>query len=280
MTRCDLSAWVPRGVDERAGAFARVVVEVADPASWARARSLLWAASRLCDVALGWGLAPEPCVLLQGALIERFIVRGTPGWSAPARRTARSNLLFLAHRFFALAPEPVPLARERAQEPYSEAQLARYLALADAQPTAARRAKASGLIALGAGAGLIGADLRAVTGSDVVTRSGGVLVEVRARAPRTVPVRCRALRARPCGSSVGRDGVHRGRGRAQPAQRHEPPHRLARRRSGSAEALPRPPAFDVGGPLCGRHRPGHLHGRRRCALLAAPGRCGGPPRSR
>ena len=50
------------------------------------------------------------------------------------------------------------------------------------------RAKASGLIALGAGAGLIGADLRAVTGSDVVIRSGGVLVEVRARAPRTVPV--------------------------------------------------------------------------------------------
>ena len=84
MARCDLSSWVPRGVDERAGAFARVVVEVADPASWARARSLLWAASRLCDVALGWGLAPEPCVLLQGALIERFIVSGTSGWSAPS----------------------------------------------------------------------------------------------------------------------------------------------------------------------------------------------------
>lgn len=201
MTGMDLSAWVPRGVDERAGAFARVVVQAADPATWARARSLLWAASRLCDRALAWGLAPEPDVLLQAALIERFIVRGTPGWSAPARRTARSNLLFLAHRFFALAPEPMPLARERAQAPYSEAELARYLALADAQPTAARRAKASGLIALGAGAGLIGTDLRAVTGADVVVRSGGVLVEVRARAPRTVPVRAE-LSARALGAAA------------------------------------------------------------------------------
>jgi hypothetical protein len=77
---------------------------------------------------------------------------------------------FLAHRFFAVAPERTPLRRERAQEPYSEAELARYLALADAQRTAARRARVSGLIALGAGAGLIGADLRAVTGSDVVCR--------------------------------------------------------------------------------------------------------------
>ena len=61
------------------------------------------------------------------------------------------------------APRPVPLGRERAQAPYSEAELAAYLALADAQPTAARRQRASGLIALGAGAGLLGADLRLVT---------------------------------------------------------------------------------------------------------------------
>jgi len=97
--------------------------------------------------------------------------------------------LFLAHRFFTLSPEQTPLGREWAQEPYSEAELARYLALADAQPTAARRARASGLIALGAGAGLIGADLRAVTGAHVMRRFGGVLVEVVGSRPRTVPVR-------------------------------------------------------------------------------------------
>ena len=62
-------------------------------------------------------------------------------------------------------------------------------ALADAQPTVARRQRASGLIALGAGAGLIGADLRLVRGDDVIERSGGVLVFVKGRSPRVVPVR-------------------------------------------------------------------------------------------
>jgi len=189
MTGLDLSAWVPRGVDRRSGAFAKVVVARADPPTWGRARSLLWAASRLCECALAWGLEPEPSVLLRDGVIERFILTAAVNWSSAARRTVRSNLLFLAHRFFAVAPDPTALGRERAQEPYSEAELAGYLTLADAQPTAARRARASGLIALGAGAGLIGADLRAVTGNDVVARCGGVLVEVIGSRSRTVPVR-------------------------------------------------------------------------------------------
>ena len=74
VTGLDLSAWVPRGVDGRSGAFARVVVARADPPTWGRARSLLWAASRLCECALRWGLEPEPTVLLADAVIERFIL--------------------------------------------------------------------------------------------------------------------------------------------------------------------------------------------------------------
>jgi len=88
-----------------------------------------------------------------------------------------------------LDPPPVPLGREPSQAPYSQAELRRYLHLADNQPTPERRSKASGLIALGAGAGLIGADLRLVTGADVHARSGGVVVEVRGLHPRVVPVR-------------------------------------------------------------------------------------------
>jgi len=98
-----------------------------------------------------------------------------------------------------LDPPPVPLGREPSKAPYSHEELAGYLALADAQPTPERRQKASGLIALGAGAGLIGADLRLVTGADVHARSGGVVVEVRGLHPRVVPVRhemaARALRS-------------------------------------------------------------------------------------
>jgi integrase len=194
-----IEIWAPRHVVPTAGTFARKVVVSAEPPSWPRARSLLWAASRLCAFALDCGLEPEPSVVLSRSVIERFIVVGSAGWSGPGRRTLRSNLLFLAQRVLDIAPDPVPLGRERAQAPYSEAELAAYLDLADAQPTVSRRARASGLIALGAGAGLIGTDLRLVTGHHVIGRSGGVVVEVGGRRPRVVPVRRelapRALRA-------------------------------------------------------------------------------------
>ena len=90
-----------------------------------------------------------------------------------------------------LYPADTPLPRERAKAPYSPAEIAGYLALADAQPTAARRMRAAGLVCLGAGAGLIRADLRAVRGSDVICRSGGVIVAVRGARPRAVPVLAR-----------------------------------------------------------------------------------------
>src|SRR5216684_136373 len=81
--------------------------------------------------------------------------------------------------------------RERARAPYSRAEIAGYLALAGAQPTPARRMRAAGLICLGAGAGLIRSDLRAVRGTDVASRSGGVIVKVRGPRPRAVPVLAR-----------------------------------------------------------------------------------------
>ena len=51
--------------------------------------------------------------------------------------------------------------------------------------------RAAALVCLGAGAGLIRADLRDVRGTDVACRSGGVVVQVRGRRPRVVPVLAR-----------------------------------------------------------------------------------------
>jgi hypothetical protein len=51
--------------------------------------------------------------------------------------------------------------------------------------------RVAGLVCLGAGAGLIRADLRAVRGTDVCCRSGGVIVAVRGARPRAVPVLAR-----------------------------------------------------------------------------------------
>src|SRR5206468_11311635 len=75
----------------------------------------------------------------------------------------------------------VPLPRERSKMPYSSAEIAGFLALAGAQPAAERRMRAAGLVCLGAGAGLIRADLRDVRGTDVIARSGGLVVPVLAR---------------------------------------------------------------------------------------------------
>ena len=50
---------------------------------------------------------------------------------------------------------------------------------------------AAGLVCLGAGAGLIRADLRAVRGTDISARSGGVIVAVNGNRPRAVPVLAR-----------------------------------------------------------------------------------------
>jgi hypothetical protein len=66
-----------------------------------------------------------------------------------------------------------------------------FLALADAQPTLARRMRGAAMACLGAGGGLIRSDLRAVRGTDICRQSGGVIVQVHGRRPRVVPVLAR-----------------------------------------------------------------------------------------
>ena len=102
---------------------------------------------------------------------------------------AGPNLRFTGRRVVPqLYPADMPLPRERAKAPYSPAQIDGYLVLADAQPTRERRMRAAGLVCLGAGAGLIRSDLRDARGADVIARSGGLVVAVRGRRARTVPV--------------------------------------------------------------------------------------------
>jgi hypothetical protein len=179
-----IARWRPSSVSPQAAAFARQVVPTAGPGGRERAKNLLWATARLADYAIPLGLDPAPEVLLHPSVIERF-ARCAPGLSGVARRTLRTNLRFIARRAVPhLYPADVPLPRERAKQPYSPAQIDGYLALADAQPTLSRRMRTSGLVCLGAGAGLIRADLRAVHGTDVRCRSGGVIVAVRGARPR------------------------------------------------------------------------------------------------
>lgn len=183
-----IAVYAPSSVSAGAAGFARAVVAQAGPVTPARCKALLFAAGRLGAFAEQVGLDLEEG-LLQGAVIERFIVVGCEGVSPATRRTLRTNLRALA-RSVARYPEPapVPLVRERAKRPYSLSEIDGFLRLADAQSTHARRLRASALVCLGAGAGVIAGELRHVRGSDVVARSGGVLVTVGGTRSRWVPV--------------------------------------------------------------------------------------------
>ena len=183
-----IGRWRPSSVSPQAAAFARDVITKAGPEGRERAKNLLWAAGKLADYAIGLGLEAVPDVVLHPSVAERF-TRSAPGLSGAARRTLRTNLRFTGRRVVPqLYPADMPLPRERAKAPYSPAQIDGYLVLADAQPTRERRMRAAGLVCLGAGAGLIRSDLRDARGADVIARSGGLVVAVRGRRARTVPV--------------------------------------------------------------------------------------------
>jgi hypothetical protein len=187
-----IARWRPASVRLEVADFAQRVVTRAEPKSPARAKALLFAAGKLGTFAISVGLELVPEVVLSPSLIERFIVTEAAVLGPATRRTLRSNLRFLSAACLTNAPPaPVPLSRERAKAPYDSGEIAAYLALADAQPTAARRMRLSGLLVLGAGAELMGADLRGICGTDVIVRSGGLLVEVKGLRARVVPVLAR-----------------------------------------------------------------------------------------
>ena len=187
-----IESFSPTSVCPAAGAFARSVVAQAAPPSLARAKAFLFAAAQLGEFAVSIGVEPSTAVLFDEALVERFILCGTEGHAAGTRRTLRTSLRGLARSVAPrIGPGATPLPRERAKAPYSQGEIDTYLALAAAQPTRARRLRASGLIALGAGAGCSGADLRGVRGTDVMARSGGLVVIVGGKKARVVPVLAR-----------------------------------------------------------------------------------------
>jgi hypothetical protein len=186
-----IGRWRPSSVSPQAAAFARDVITRTGPQGRERAKNLLWAAGKLADYAIALGLEAVPEVVLHPSVAERF-TRCAPGLSGAARRTLRTNLRFIGRRVVPqLYPADLPLPRDRAKRPYGPAEIAGYLALADAQPTAERRMRAAGLVCLGAGAGLIRGGLRDVRGTDVARRAGGVIVQVRGRRARVVPVLAR-----------------------------------------------------------------------------------------
>jgi integrase len=198
-----IERYAPVSLSAAAADFTRAVVARAGPATPARAKALLFAAGRLAGFTELVGLELSSDVVLREATIERFIAVGCPVVSPATRRTLRTNLRAIA-RAIERYPQPaaVPLVRERARRPYSPTEIAGFLRLADAQSTHARRMRATALICLGAGAGLITGELRHVRGTDVLARAGGLLVEVGAL-PRFQAGRLRSTWLMECAERIG-----------------------------------------------------------------------------
>ncbi len=183
-----IAAYAPGSVSLQAAAFARETVARAAPQAPARARALLFAACRLACFGERAGLELDEA-LLSGAVIERLVLAGCDGLSPASVRTLRSSLRSLARALERYPqPEPVALVRERAKAPYSGAEIEGYLRLAAVLSSERRRMRASALVCLGAGAGVIAGELRHLRGSDIACRAGGVLVRVEGRRARVVPV--------------------------------------------------------------------------------------------
>ena len=156
------------------------------PESKQRTKALLFAAAKLASFAKSLGVGLEVDTVLVAAFHRALL-----GLSTDERADSAHVEVNLA-----ISP-PMCLDTGRLRRacpasgprpPIQMAEIARFLALADAQPTPARCHKASALICLCAGAGLHAGELRAVVGTDVVVRSGGVLVLVGGKRPRAVPV--------------------------------------------------------------------------------------------
>jgi integrase len=202
-----IAGWSPRSLSPAAAGFVRGVVTRAAPGTPSRAKALLFAAGKLAGFGEQVGLELSAGVLLHPSVIERFIVQGTGGVSAASRRTLRTNLRALA-RVLQAYPQPAPVAlpRERAKAPYLEGEIAGYLALAAAQSTRSRGMRATALVCLGAGAGLIGGELRHLRGVDVVRRSDGLLVMVGGARARAVPVLARFHKPLEQAAALAADG--------------------------------------------------------------------------
>lgn len=184
-----IAIWTPKYYSATVANFTRQVVSACKPTSPNRAKALIYAVAKLAHFAETCGLTLSPEIVLSTPTIERFIATARKRLSQSTLRTVATNLRAVRRLLIdPPTPERISIPRERAKPPYSAAEIDHYMMLAAAQPTLSRKHRATALISLAAGAGLTGADLRYVRGTDVYCIHGGVVVRVCGIHPRTVPV--------------------------------------------------------------------------------------------
>lgn len=135
------------------------------------------------------GLPLERHIVFHRDTIARFISVGCPELKAASRGNLRSQLLRMSEVLAQPAPrrlEALPPSDPSA--PYSADELVSLRSWASGQSTAARRANAGVLLALGAGAGLSASEIGELRVADIQVDELGVLVNVAGSRARSVPV--------------------------------------------------------------------------------------------
>ncbi|MEX1080167.1 MAG: hypothetical protein WED09_13790 [Homoserinimonas sp.] len=182
-----------------------------DPADWALVREFTESAVRdsegqtpyadkdllsSCARLAQWcrrsaGLDLDRETVFRRQVIDRFTQVGLPDHGEASRGNIRSQLLRMSEALLdtRLAPPRLaPLSRASASAPYTRKELISLRSWAAHQSTAARRANAEVLLALGAGAGLTAREIGELRTSDIEVDELGVVVHVHGERNRQVPV--------------------------------------------------------------------------------------------
>lgn len=141
------------------------------------------------------GLDVDRDLLLDPDTIDAYVERGLARMADGTRTTARTALRRVVRGDRGRLDRPV---REPADplRPYTRDETDAIIGWAAGQPSEPRRRATLAVACLGLGSGLAAADVREVTGTDVTTLDDGtVLVDVRGKRPRRVPVLSRYERA-------------------------------------------------------------------------------------
>lgn len=145
---------------------------------------VIWAWQTAC-------LPLERSVLLHRDVIESYAVHGCPELSRTSAGNRRSLLLRVAEVL--LPPQErvkrlTPLCDPNPSAPYSREEVTHLRAWARGQITETRQRDCATLLALGLGAGLNAAEIKALRVGDLHVDAEGVLINVAGARPRTVPV--------------------------------------------------------------------------------------------
>lgn len=175
-------------------AFTRLLIADAIEATPYSTKDLLTYTSRYVDWATRVACQPlDRELLLNGRLIEQFVIAGDHEWSDGTKANARSILLKVAEALVGVRPdlELTPTQKAKVQLPYTPAEVQRFRAWSGQQFTAERRQNTMVFLALTLGAGAAAGEVSTLLTDDVDATADGVFVNFAEG-----PLRARRVRVR------------------------------------------------------------------------------------